>query len=240
MESNQFALLNTFRGLFDGKQYNHRNSTLGDQVASYLYEDLVSLNRSPNLVRRVREHECVVNLANKTIGKPSRRGDGTFGELVPTALAVSEKGMHVSRGEIANIQVGAETKIMAKAMIKQIDRVIGDLLRQVEEFRKTGGHPICVGFVGINFAASYTGYEAQREWPTDGKKHKHPAQEANEAERRLRERALPNFDEFLFLRFRATNVSPFPFEWVDQTQTTKEYGALLVRLSREYDKRFSA
>ena len=42
----------------------------------------------------------------------------------------------------------------------------------------------------------------------------------------------------LVLRFRATNVSPFPFEWLDYAQTAKEYGALLVRLSREYDRRF--
>src|SRR5437667_4046459 len=68
-------------------------------------------------------------------------------------------------------------------MIKQIDRVIGDLVRQVEEFRKTGGQPICIGFVGVNSAAGYTSYEGEREWPTDGKKHKHPVQEAAEAER---------------------------------------------------------
>lgn len=238
MESDKFALLETFRGLFQGKQYKHRDSSLGDLVASYLYEDLVSLNKSPTLVRRVRTHECVVNLANKTTGKFSRRGDGTFGELVPTAIALSEKGMLVARGEIANIQIGAETKILAKAMIKQIDRVIGDLIRQVQEFRRTGGNPICVAFVGINSAAGYTSYEGERLWPTDGRKHKHPAQESEEAERRLQQRASPNFDEFLFLRFRATNVSPYPFEWVDYTQTAKEYGALLIRLSREYDKRF--
>lgn len=240
MESIDFALLRTFRGVFEGRRYKHRDSSLGDLVASYLYEDLVGLNKCTALVHRVQAHDCVVNLANKTVGKPSRRGDGTFGELVPTAIALTEKGLLVARGEIANIQIGAETKIMAKAMIKQIDRVIGDLVRQAEEFRRTGGRPICVGFVGINSAASYTGYEGDREWPTDGKKHKHPAQEAVEAERRLRERALPNFDEFLFLRFRATNVPPYPFEWTDYTQTAKEYGALLLRVSREYDKRFPA
>ena len=33
--------------------------------------------------------------------------------------------MLVARGEIANIEIGAETKILAKAMMtKQIDRVI--------------------------------------------------------------------------------------------------------------------
>jgi hypothetical protein len=54
----------------------------------------------------------------------------------------------------------------------------------------------------------------------------------------LRERALPHFDEFQFLRFRATNVPPYPFEWVDLTETAKEYSAMLIRLSRAYDERF--
>jgi hypothetical protein len=139
---------------------------------------------------------------------------------------------------LQNIEIGAETKILAKAMIKQIDRVIGDLIRQADEFKKTGGNPICVGIVGVNFAPTYTSYEGAREWPTDGKKHKHPDQEAPAAERRLLDRAAPRFDEFQLLRFRATNVAPFPFEWVDLDNTTKEYGALLIRISREYDRRF--
>jgi hypothetical protein len=208
METPEFAVLRTFRGLFEGTLYKHRDSSLGDYVAGHLYEDLVALGKSSKLLQRVQAHECVVNLANKTVGKPSRRGDGTFGELVPTVVAVTEKGLHVARGEIANIQIGAETKILAKAMIKQIDRVISDLTRQAEHFRKTGGNPICVAFVGINSAANYTSFEGERAWPTDGKKHKHPVQEADEAERRLRDHALPHFDEFQFLRFRATNVTP--------------------------------
>src|SRR5205807_1547198 len=115
-----------------------------------------------------------------------------------------------------------ETKILAKAMIKQVDRVIGDLVRQIEEFRRTGGNPICVGLVGINSAACYTSYEGERAWPTDGRKHKHPVQEAGEAEKRIVARAAPVFDEFLLLRFRASNAPPFTFEWVDHGQTTKE------------------
>lgn len=234
----EFALLRTFREVFEGKKYNHRNSTLGDLVASYLYEDLVALNRSPALVERVRTHQRVINLGNKAVGKVSRRGDGTFGELVPTAVAIVEQGLFVGRGEIANIEIGAETKILAKAMIKQIDRVIGDLVRQVEQFKNTGGAPICVGIVGVNYASRYTSYEGAVEWPTDGRKHKHPVQEAADAEARVLSRAAPSFDEFQILRFRAENVEPFNFEWVDYAQTAKEYGALLVRLSREYDARF--
>jgi hypothetical protein len=238
METPEFALLRAFRSVFDGACYKHRNSSLGDFVASYLYEDLVGLKKSTTLTRRVQTHECVVNLANKTVGKPSRRGDGTFGELVPTVVAVTEKALLVARGEIANVQIGAETKILAKAMIKQIDRVIGDLIRQVEEFRRHGGNPICIALVGINHAEQYTSYEGDRPWPTDGRKHKHPIQEAVEAENRLRDRALPAFDEFLFLRFRAANVPPYPFEWVDYAQTSKEYAALLIRVCRMYDERF--
>ncbi|MEO7367107.1 MAG: hypothetical protein ABIZ36_04070 [Gemmatimonadaceae bacterium] len=234
----EFALLRTFGEVFQGKKYSHRNSTLGDFVASHLYEDLVTLNRSHSLTARVHKHERVVNVGNKTVGKPSRRGDGTFGELVPTAFAITEHGLLVGRGEIANIEIGVETKILAKAMIKQIDRVIGDLVRQVEQFKKTGGNPICVGLLGVNFATRYTGYEGAVEWPTDGKKHKHPIQEAYDAESRVLAQAAPAFDEFQVLRFRAENTAPFAFEWVDYSRTAKEYGALLVRLSREYDQRF--
>ena len=234
----ELALLTTFRKLFEGTRYKHRDSSLGDLVASQLYEDLVSLGKSDKLAARVKTHERVVNLGNKTVGRPSRRGDGTFGELVPTAVAITEAGLLVARGEVANIEIGAETKILAKAMIKQIDRVIGDLARQVEEFRSTGGDPICGGIVGVNFAPVYTSYEGDREYLTDGKKRKHPLQEAAEAESRLLARAAPSFFEFQILRFRAINVLPFPFEWLDYAQTAKEYSALLVRLSREHDSRF--
>lgn len=156
--SPQYALLRTFQELFDGRKYKHRDSSLGDLVASQLYEDLVALDKSERLTSRVQHHERVVNLANKPTGRIARRGDGTFGELVPAAVAISEKGFLVSRGPVANIEIGTETKILAKAMIKQIDRVIGDLIRQVEEFRSTGGNPICVGIAGINRAPAYTSY----------------------------------------------------------------------------------
>lgn len=234
----EYALLNTFQSLFDGKPYFHRDSTLGDAVAVQLYEDLVALGKSAKLADRVRKNEQVVNLKNVAIGKPARRGDGTFGELVPTALAITEKGFLVGRGPIATIEIGAETKILAKAMIKQIDRVIGDLIRQVEQFKKSGGSPICVAFVGINCASQYTSYEGEREFPTDGKKRKHPFQEAPEAEKRLNQLAKPAFDEFLIMKFQATNTDPYPFSWVNYEQTSMEYAALLTRVSREYDRRF--
>lgn len=148
MAANDYVLLKSFRGLFAGCQYLHRDSSLGDYVASCLYDDLYKLNRSASFARRVRERVAVVNAQNRTVGKTRRRGDGTFGELVPATHPLEEPGFLVARGAIATIEIGAETKILAKAMIKQIDRVIGDLVRQVDEFKRGGGTPICVGLSG--------------------------------------------------------------------------------------------
>jgi hypothetical protein len=238
MSEEKYALLRTFRSLFEGKPYRHRIANLGDLVASHLYEDLVTLDKSANLTERVRRHERVVNLRNLMTGKPGRRGDGTFGELVPAAVALTEKGMLVARGPVATIEIGAETKILAKAMIKQIDRVITDLTNQVTQFKRAGGNPICVAFVGINFADQYVSFEGRKKWPTDGRRYKHPIQEAADAEQRLNERVRSAFDEFQTLRFRATNVKPFPFDWVDLSTTEMEYSSVLTRVSREYDRRF--
>jgi hypothetical protein len=238
MSQEKYGLLRTFRGLFEGKPYLHRKSNLGDLVASQLYEDLIAINKSAKLVERVQRHERVVNVRNVMIGKPARRGDGTFGELVPAAVAVIEKGMLVARGPIATIEIGAETKILAKAMIKQIDRVMSDLINQVKQFKRGSGNPICVAFVGINFAKQYVSFEGRKRWPTDGKKYKHPIQEAVQAEQRLNDKARSAFDEFQVLRFRATNAKPYPFEWVDLSITELEYSALLTRVSREYERRF--
>jgi len=58
------------------------------------------------------------------------------------------------------------------------------------------------------------------------------------AEQRLIAEASPSFDEFLVLRFVATNEDPYPFSWVNFAQLEMEYSAILTRVSREYDKRF--
>lgn len=238
MTEEKYALLRSFRQMFERRLYRHRSSTAGDIVASYLYEDLVALGKSPTLITRVRGQQCVVNARNVVIGKRGRRGDGTFGELVPAAVAATEQGLLVARGPVATIEIGTETKILAKAMIKQIDRVIGDLVKQITHFRRGGGNPICVGLVGINFAEQYVSFEGRKRWPTDGKRYKHPIQEAAQAEQKLIESARPAFDEFQILRFRATNAKPFPFEWVNLPNTEMEYSSVLTRISREYDRRF--
>jgi hypothetical protein len=179
----------------------------------------------------------VLNAGNKTVGVPRRRGDGTFGELVPAAAATGVPEFAVARGPVATIEIGVETKILAKAMIKQVDRVVGDLIRQTQEFRKRGGNPICVGIVGVNFADIYNSFEGTREFLTDGKGRRHPRQEAEAAISRLVE-ARPHFDEFLVLRFAATNMPPYPFSFPDAQTIKMEYSALLTRVSREYDRRF--
>ena len=123
-------------------------------------------------------------------------------------------------------------------MIKQIDRVMTDLQNQKHEFFKAGGTPITVGIVGINHASRYVSYEGEVEWPTGMKGHKHPVQEAAEAERRLLARAAPNFDEFIILRFVATNEPPYLFNWLHAQQTEMDYGAILTRILRKYEAKF--
>lgn len=244
-----YRLLDAFRSLFDGNRYEHRRSSQGDWVSYHLYEDLRALGTSQLLVERIDHRERVLCVANKRRGVVARRGDGTFGEIVPGASLRQDPGFVVARGAVATVEIGVEAKILAKAMIKQIDRVINDLVGQVGQFRQGLGDPICVGIVGINQAEVCTSYEGQTTCPacgqvfarmqmTNGKGHPHPFQEAPEAEARLMTRARPAFGEFLILRYRATNADPYPFEWVNYDETALDYGAILVRVAREYEHRF--
>jgi len=132
-----------------------------------------------------------------------------------------------------------EVKILAKAMIKQIDRVINDLRNQAVQFKRGGGNPICIGIVGINHAERCISYEGERAFPTTGKQgFLHPFQEAPEAERRVIAEAAPSYDEFLILRFCATNAPPYEFEWVRYNDLRLDYAASLARISSEYQRRF--
>ncbi len=122
-----YKLLDTFQGLFDGRIFKHRASTQGDAVAIQFYEDLYYLNRSQTYVDRVTRGISVVNVGNTRQGVKARRGDGSFGEIIPHEIPVIEPGYAVKRGPIATIEIGIEIKIIQKAMIRQIDRVINDL-----------------------------------------------------------------------------------------------------------------
>lgn len=227
-----FRLLDAFRGLFDGQAYYHRNSTLGDFVAMHLFEDLRGLNLSPKLSARIDAAAVVLNQANRQQGIRARRGDGTLGQIVPGATAISDPSFVVRRAPVAQLQVGVEVKILQKAMIKQMDRVVSDLAGQAATFRSRSPNAVCVAIVGINRAPYAIAYEGeQRPTRTDGKKHKHPNTEAIEAENRLRAEAAPHYDEFVVLRHAATNDPPFPFAWHNLNATQLDYGAALQRVA---------
>lgn len=240
-----YKLLDKFRALFDGQVYRHRVSTNGDKVALEIFDDLLALGRSTKYVSRVNAGSRVVNTKNLITGKPNRRGDGSFGELLPHLRPEMVSGFSVPRGPIANIEIGVETKILAKAMIKQVDRVLSDLENQARVFRSRGNNPICIAVVGINQAQEYLSYEGKRDdgedvtfLTTGSAGRKHPCQECAEAERRIRQRIDPIYDELIVLPFDATNQSPHSFAWASTTAVTNAYGAALIRISQEYEKRF--
>lgn len=236
----EYRLLTEFRRLFEGKIYRHRSSNQGDFVAMHLYEDLVTIQRSSRFGEGVlTRQDRVLNVENRRRGVIARRGDGTFGEIIPGETAIFDPDYQVGRGPIATVEIGVEVKILAKAMIKQIDRVINDLRNQVVQFRRGGGHPICIAIIGVNEAESTVSYEGDRPFPTTGKDgFLHPSQEAPEAARRLRALAAPDFDEFLILPFKATNAAPWPFDWADYKETRLDYAATLSRISARYQQRF--
>lgn len=198
------------------------------------------MGRSSKLLRGTLDlRDRALNAQNRRHGVKARRGDATFGEVVHGQTADVLTGFSVPRGPIATVEIGVEVKILAKAMIKQIDRVINDLRNQVTQFRRRGGQPICVAIVGVNSADRMTSFEGDRPFPTTGKGgFLHPIQEAAKAEKRLIDEVSRDFDEFLVLRFRATNEPPYPFEWVDYSATQMDYAAALTRIGSEYQPRF--
>lgn len=101
-----YQLLDTFQHLFQGQAYLHRKSNLGDSVAIQLYEDLYGLGRSNKFVSRVRSGLSVLNTRNTRHGIRARRGDGSFGEIVPKETPLKENNFVVCRGPIATIEMG--------------------------------------------------------------------------------------------------------------------------------------
>jgi hypothetical protein len=232
----EYRLLRQFEKTFAGEIYKHRNSTLGDRIACEFYEDMYNLARSERFNRLVTERSRVTNKKNRTVGIDARRGDGVFGEIVPNVEPKVEAGYAVARGPLATLEIGIETKILSKAMIKQIDRVIGDAQRQAEIFREHG-RPICIAIIGINYATKYVSFEGDRQFATTGEGDSpHPVQEAAAAERLVIQKLRPHFDHFLLLRFRVTNEPPYPFEWVNYQHVFQEYGAILTRACIEYER----
>ena len=233
-----YKLLDEFQGLFDGQTYRHRSSQQGDRVAYELYEDLLALARSPKLVQGISDGLRVVNTRNRVTGRHVRRGDGTFGERLPHADPEAVPGYAVRRGPIANIEIAAETKILATAIGKQVQERVSSLTDQAAVFRNGNPDVICVAIVGINYAPSYLAYEGERTQLTDGRKYAHPIQQAAGAEAKVRADLHNVYEEVIVLPFVATNQPPLAFQWANSARVRNEYGAALVRISQEYERRF--
>ncbi len=232
-----FALLRQFEATFRNGPYIHRNSQLGNRIADCLYEDLYAIGISAKFNQGVDSRTHVLNPKGISPGIRARRGDGSFGDLIPGAPARVVPGFVVARGPTADVEVGAEVKILAKAMIKQIDRVIGDLRRQSDQFHEKSKTALTIGVVGINFADHYVSHEGDRIYPTTGLTGSpHPVQEAARAERELLH-AADAYDEFIELGFRATNEPPYDFVWVSPQRVRDDYAARLLRMLKLFDAR---
>ena len=69
----------------------------------HFYEDLITINRSPKLKDAViNRRDRVLNVQNKRRGVSARRGDGTFGEIIPGETAITDSGYLVARGPIGH------------------------------------------------------------------------------------------------------------------------------------------
>ena len=229
-----YQLLSAFERVFAGQVYRHRVSTTGDTIAGYLYEDLVSLGQSPKLIERVRNGQVAINTGNQIKGKKGRRGDGTFGRVVPESSLTTDGNLIVPRSLVAHLEIGTEVKIGATKLIAQVDRVINDLGNQARIFRSLNRDAITVGIVGVNYADSYVVWEKDRSFVAKVP----PYREAGEFANRIEHSVDSDYDELLILRFDATNMEPYNFQWLNKTETERLYGSALVRISAEYERRF--
>lgn len=229
-----YQLLSEFERVFRGRIYRHRVSTTGDSVAGYLYEDLLALGQSPKLMNRVDRGEVAINTGNQIKGKKGRRGDGTFGRVVPGNPIKTLENLAIPRGLIAHLEIGAEVKIGATKLIAQVDRVMNDLRNQAQIFRSLNRNAITVGIVGVNYADRYVGWEKDRSFTAKVP----PQREAGDFANRIEAEVENHYDELLILRFAATNIEPYDFEWLNKTETERLYGSALVRICAEYERRF--
>lgn len=234
----RYRLLSTFESKFKGVVWNHRVSTHGDDIARQFYEDLYQSAVSLKLNSRIESRSRVFNGKNTVHGVKACRGDASFGRLVVNTPAEVDEGNVVAVGQLANIEIGIEVKILSKKMIAQLQRNISDLKKMIDHFRTSNKRAICIGIAAVNFADYMISYEGDREYRTDGKKAKHPIQEAARFLQRLRNEVAPSYDEFLDLPFCATNDDPYPFKWVDEKKTSTDYGAILTRTGDLYNERF--
>lgn len=115
--------------------------------------------------------------------------------------------------------------------------MLQDLTGSAVSLKEKSANAITVGFAAVNYSERWTGMEGTRSFPVE-RTPKRALAASDETSRRLLEIARPAFDEFVLLRFRATNQEPFPFSWLNATGTAADYGAALVRIAALYEKRF--
>ena len=235
MANGKFRLLETFRTTFAGTVYKHRDSTLGNKIGRQLFEDLLTHQVSLIYGEHVGRGAGVVNRSGKILTpRAMRRNDSIFGKPpVGASLDPPAQGYSIREGPVAEPRIGCEVKIIAKSQQKQIDRVISDLDNFGLRMKGLSQECINVAVIGVNQESNYVGHEGKRAF-----KHKLRQQEPVTVIAKLREHLLGRYDELLVLRFRATNQSPFPFEWFDTSQIELDYGAALTRIGELYQRRF--
>jgi hypothetical protein len=182
----------------------------------------------------VQNGEVAVNTGNQIKGKKGRRGDGTFGRVVPGNPLMAVKEFVVPRGLVAHLEIATEVKIGSTKLIAQVDRVITDLANQAQIFRTHNPNALKIAIVGVNYADRYMSWEGDRPFLAK----KPPGREAGDFASRIERAVESHYDELLILRFSATNVEPYDFEWLNETETGQLYGSALVRISAEYQRRF--
>jgi hypothetical protein len=203
-----------------------------------LYEYCSQSKAGGHYAQRVDDRAIVVNKANRVAGKTIgqvrvRRGDAIIGQSVPGQTPIPRPGAFVSAGPLATLQVGAEVKIIATAMGKQFDRVVGNIRDQAEIFAKMNPNSIKVAFIGVNHSMNYRSFEGDRTYDS------RPGKEAQQTMRALaNELANSIYDEILLMPYEISNIPPFPFAWRNWQQTYTNYNAALVRLANIYQSRF--
>jgi hypothetical protein len=232
MSNGKFRLLESFRTTFAGRVYKHRNSTVGNKIARELFEDLFIHSVSAKYAVHLNQGIVAVNRGGGVHGRVIRRNDSVFGRIPAAAKSSNLQGYAVPEGPIADARIGCEVKIVAKAQLKQIDRVVSDLDNFLSRVRQISQNCINVAIVGVNHEPDYVGYEGRRRF-------KGKLSKGETATVILRLGQLSGrYDELLILPFEATNQRPFPFMWLNAHGVDLDYGAALARIGQVYDQRF--
>ena len=108
MSDADYALLRRFRAVFEVVPYYHRNSSIGDRVAQFIYEDLYTLGKSLNLKTRI---------------DPELRAHQEWrGYLQPAGLVVSPAALRDAQAFVNKniVREQSETTICLKALLRAL------------------------------------------------------------------------------------------------------------------------